>query len=135
MTVPGGIHLCQLPFVDDVRAHDLSSTVSIVHPPGELRFLYISFLEVWAIPRLMRFAAVLSLRQDPETGEESEQPEIDAAKKIIKHYSRTFNPEMYPNPGELAAPCLSPSSSNRTRTAFLTDLFFVRRKRSTTSTT
>ena len=52
----------------------------------------------------MRFAAAgAPTRQDPETGDESEQPEIDAAKKIIKHYSRAYNPELYPNPGGLAA--------------------------------
>jgi hypothetical protein len=65
----------------------------------------------WAIQQLMRFAAAgAPTRRDPETGEESEQPEIDAAKKIIKHYSRAYNPELYPNPGELAVPRLSPSS-------------------------
>lgn len=39
VAVPGGIHLCQLPFVDDVRDHNLTSSVSIVHPPGELQSL------------------------------------------------------------------------------------------------
>ncbi len=30
--LPPGIHLCQLPFKDDIRNHGLSSTVSIVPP-------------------------------------------------------------------------------------------------------
>ncbi|KWU42341.1 Ku DNA-binding complex, Ku70 subunit [Rhodotorula sp. JG-1b] len=99
VAVPGGIHLCQLPFVDDVRDHNLTSSVSIVHPP------------------------------DPETGEESEQPEIDTAKKIIKHYSKTYNPESYPNPAlnyfydTLAAVALDediPQPEDNTRPAYET---------------
>ncbi|GAA5885791.1 hypothetical protein JCM3774_005207, partial [Rhodotorula dairenensis] len=97
--VPGGIHLCQLPFVDDLRAHDLSYTVSVVHPP------------------------------DPETGEEAEQPEIDAAKKIIKHYSKAYKPDLYPNPAlnyfydTLAAVALDeeiPEPEDNTRPAYET---------------
>lgn len=32
--IPGGIHLCQLPFADDLRELGLSSTLSVVHRPG-----------------------------------------------------------------------------------------------------
>jgi hypothetical protein len=31
-----GIHLCQLPYADDVREHGLTSTLSIIEPPSEL---------------------------------------------------------------------------------------------------
>ncbi|POY71002.1 ATP-dependent DNA helicase 2 subunit 1 [Rhodotorula taiwanensis] len=66
--IPGGIHLCQLPFADDLRELGLSSTLSVVHRP------------------------------DPETDDEPEQPEIDAAKKIVKNMSKVYHPDIYPNP-------------------------------------
>ncbi|GAA5988311.1 hypothetical protein JCM10908_002158 [Rhodotorula pacifica] len=97
--VPGGIHLCQLPFADDIRALDLSTTLSVVHPP------------------------------DPETGEEADQPEIDAAKKIIKHYSKAYTPDTFPNPAlnyfydTLAAVALDeeiPEPEDNTRPAYET---------------
>lgn len=34
-TKPPGIHLCQLPYVDDKRDHGLTSTASIVAMPSE----------------------------------------------------------------------------------------------------
>lgn len=37
---------------------------------------------------------------DPHTGEEAEQPEIETAKRIIRHYSKAFTPDKFPNPGE-----------------------------------
>lgn len=30
-----GIHLCQLPYADDIREHGLTSTLSIIEPPSE----------------------------------------------------------------------------------------------------
>jgi len=37
--LPPGIHICQLPFKDDIRSHGLTSTVSIVPPLSEFRSL------------------------------------------------------------------------------------------------
>ncbi|GAA5867392.1 hypothetical protein JCM8547_003331 [Rhodosporidiobolus lusitaniae] len=69
---PPGIHICQLPFADDIRDHGLESTVSVLVPP------------------------------DPDADEDDvpEQPAVDLAKKIIGKYSKKggYNPDDYPNP-------------------------------------
>ncbi|GAA5914205.1 uncharacterized protein JCM6883_000775 [Sporobolomyces salmoneus] len=65
--LPPGIHLCQLPFADDIRELGIGKT--------------------------------LSCHQVDEDGElTEEQPAIDKAKKIIKHLTRAYNPDSFPNP-------------------------------------
>ena len=54
LAVPGGIHLCQLPFVDDVRAHDLSSTISVVRPPGWSLSHIVLKLAMWRLMHPLR---------------------------------------------------------------------------------
>ncbi|BGP33089.1 ATP-dependent DNA helicase II subunit 1 [Rhodotorula toruloides] len=64
---PNGIHVCQLPFADDIRDIAIDSTISVVHKPTE-------------------------------EDEDPDQPEINQANKIIKYFTKPYNPDVYPNP-------------------------------------
>ncbi|BGP25558.1 ATP-dependent DNA helicase II subunit 1 [Rhodotorula toruloides] len=66
-TQPNGIHVCQLPFADDIRDVAIDSTISV-------------------------------LRKSTEEDEDPEQPELEQALKVIKYFSKAYNPDMYPNP-------------------------------------
>ncbi|GAA6056456.1 hypothetical protein JCM3770_007477 [Rhodotorula araucariae] len=65
---PPGIHLCQLPFADDMRDLGVDSTYTIMRAP-----------------------------EDGED-EIPEQPEVELVKKITKYFSKAYNPDLYPNP-------------------------------------
>ncbi|TNY22223.1 SPOC like C-terminal domain-containing protein [Rhodotorula diobovata] len=65
---PPGIHLCQLPFADDMRELGVDMTQTVMHPYGE------------------------------DSDEEPEQPEVDLCKKIISYMRKPYNPDLYPNP-------------------------------------
>ncbi|BGP41099.1 ATP-dependent DNA helicase II subunit 1 [Rhodotorula kratochvilovae] len=65
---PPGIHLCQLPFADDMRDLGVDSTYTIMRAPEE------------------------------DEDEIPEQPEVELVKKITKYFSKPYNPDAYPNP-------------------------------------
>ncbi|GAA5993494.1 hypothetical protein JCM11641_000840 [Rhodosporidiobolus odoratus] len=69
-TAPPGIHICQLPFADDIRDHGLEMTVSVMHAPGS----------------------------DDDEDAVPDQPEVDIAKRIVAGYSKKYIPDQYPNP-------------------------------------
>ncbi|GJN91425.1 hypothetical protein Rhopal_004446-T1 [Rhodotorula paludigena] len=68
---PPGIHLCQLPFADDIRELGVEPGVSVIR------------------------------KADPDASDDEEgpeQPEVDLAKKMMKYYSKPYNPDKFPNP-------------------------------------
>ncbi|KAM0754970.1 Ku DNA-binding complex, Ku70 subunit [Meredithblackwellia eburnea MCA 4105] len=67
---PPGIHVCQLPFADDIRHLALEGNKSVI-PPVE---------------------------DDMDVDEDVEIPAVEQAKKIVKYLNRTYVPESYPNP-------------------------------------
>ena len=91
--MPPGIHLCQLPFADDIRALGIGKTLSCLRGQD---------LCVRArVRQLARLTDPSSLGTVDDDGEFSEdQPAIDKAKKIIKNLTKAYKPDLFPNPGE-----------------------------------
>lgn len=83
---PNGIHVCQLPFADDIRDIAVDSTISVLRKPSAFSASFCTFVEL--------MNAVTA-----EEDEDPEQPEVDQAKKIIKYFAKPYNPDVYPNPG------------------------------------
>lgn len=83
---PNGIHVCQLPFADDIRDIAVDSTISVLRKPSAFSASTCSSV------KLMKASAA-------EEDEDPEQPEVDQAKKIIKYFAKAYNPDVYPNPG------------------------------------
>lgn len=90
---PPGIHLCQLPYIDDKRDHGLTSCTSILVDPSEL------LRALWA--ETIADAACGASALAPEDPEPP-QPVVDIVKKMVKQLAVTYNPDNYPNPGESA---------------------------------
>ncbi|GAA5947435.1 hypothetical protein JCM10213_008165 [Rhodosporidiobolus nylandii] len=67
---PAGMHICQLPYADDIRDLGIEQTVTIMN------------------------------LKDPEDSDddEPEQPAVDIVKKFVKSYSKKYIPDDHPNP-------------------------------------
>ncbi|GAA5824381.1 hypothetical protein JCM11251_000398 [Rhodosporidiobolus azoricus] len=97
--IPPGIHVCQLPFADDVREVNLDSTVSVLVPPGTLPSLCLSLPP--SPQRKLTAATMRVQRTEPEADSDDDlpdQPAVDIAKKIIGGYSKKYVPDNHPNP-------------------------------------
>ncbi|GAA5875181.1 hypothetical protein JCM1840_007274 [Sporobolomyces johnsonii] len=67
---PPGIHICQLPFADDIRGLGFTRTTTVLNVPDP----------------------------DADDDEEPAQPAVDLAKKIIAKLTKKYKPDVYPNP-------------------------------------
>lgn len=116
--LPPGIHLCQLPYADDIRSHGLSSTKSIVPDLSKLQ------RQTVALEPASEAAPVLTAPDQLEdTNYIPDLPAVEAANEIVRYMTRPYNPDSYPNPSlnlhyeTLAALCLNeplPEQDDRT---------------------
>ncbi|CEQ43197.1 SPOSA6832_05100, partial [Sporobolomyces salmonicolor] len=67
---PPGIHICQLPFADDIRGLGFTRTTTVLNAPDP----------------------------DADDDEEPAQPAVDLAMKIIARLTKKYKPDVYPNP-------------------------------------
>ncbi|GAA5939116.1 hypothetical protein JCM1841_003359 [Sporobolomyces salmonicolor] len=67
---PPGIHICQLPFADDIRGLGFTRTTTVLNAPDP----------------------------DADDDEEPAQPAVDLAMKIIAKLTKKYKPDVYPNP-------------------------------------
>ncbi|GAA5955966.1 hypothetical protein JCM21900_002633 [Sporobolomyces salmonicolor] len=67
---PPGIHVCQLPFADDIRGLGFTRTTTVLNAPDP----------------------------DADDDEEPAQPAVDLAIKIIAKLTKKYKPDVYPNP-------------------------------------